>query len=305
MTEELTDEFVELFAMACEEADRQTEEAEGEDLSWLTLLEEDEQQRREHKRLKRLKDCGSWAYWFDAHTGRRTGFTMYCDLFRDCPLCLHRRADQEYQWMRDTVIRTVDTIMALTVSSQDEGNNLIRGLNKTEYARYPQEDGTELIFLMQAKVIKKNKRGKRATIDWVIAQDWKVILRTPEGRNKSGALHMPVSTADNEPFSIINTRQFTTNAPAMVVDNIMDKVVIETEHFKPKDVGEVEGYLRERFKSATGKLQEQGYEVNTYTKKLKVTHSKIDWNVGFLGINTLTLNTKNSCGAREKVPIPA
>ena len=282
-----------------QEADRQTEE---ENADWLALLELDEQQRREHKRLKRLKDCGSWAYWFDAHTGRRTGFTMYCDLFRDCPLCLHRRADREYLWMKDVAIRM--KIVTVTVISQEDGNELVRGVDKIDYARFPQEDGTELIFLTQERVLEKNKTGKRATIDWIMAQDWKAILRTPEGRNKSGSLHMPVSPASDEPFSIIKSRQFTTNAPAMVVDNIMDDVVVETQHFKPTDVGEVEEYLQERFKSAIGKLQEDGYEVNTYTKKLKVTHSKIDWDVGFLGINTLTLNTKINSRMPEKVPIP-
>lgn len=230
------------------------------------------QMRKREKHFKRLKDCGNFAYWFDPHSGKRSGFVLHCDLFRECPSCLQRRATREYQWMKYAVI--TKHINFVRMDDRQKVNNMVRGLDKTQYVRYPLVDGTEIIFL---DANERPDTGEKAESLWLSKQDWAEIVTTPEGRNKSGTLHIPSSPEEEEAFTIITAKQFVTEAPINLVEETADQVVADTDYMRPENPQEVRTYLNRRLNMTVKKLREQGHECRVYHKKLKVIHSRIDW----------------------------
>lgn len=234
-----------------------------------SLKESEHEARREKRRQQRMQDCGNWSYWYNPHTGKQTSFTFKCGLFRDCRACLERRADTEYEWVRDTV--KDKSLKVLRVSSK-EATNLLRRKDKTEYVRYPQEDGIDLLIVSGEAGIE----GKEIDYEWVCTQDWTEIVCTPKGRNKSGSVHVPPSD-DLEDFSLITTRQFTTDANRQQVVDAMQEAEEETSELDPKNPSEVLKALNVRFNTATNKLKADGYKVQVYDKRLRLIHSRIDW----------------------------
>jgi hypothetical protein len=263
------------------------------------------------KHAKRLKDCGSFSYWFDPHSGRRSGYVMHCDLFRECQQCLQRRASREYDWMKKAVIKN-GNIRRTIVANQKEGTAFVRGVHKTKYARYPLMDGTELIFFDAE--IKDEDIGREVDLKEMMWEDWTEIVLTPEGRNKSGTLHVPTSPDDEEPFTIINSKQFVTEAPTELIEKTTDEVVAETDYMRPTTPQEVLLYLNKRLKMTVTKLRAHGYDCRVYQKKLKVIHSRIDWGAEMLDFSVkpnfsdssnLTVNTKNLTSVQQlKLPEP-
>lgn len=248
--------------------------------------EEDKRQRR----LQRIKDCGKYAWWFDPHTGQKSGYIRYCENFRECPVCLERRAKQEYEWMKLKIYQEEIQIMVKRVPNKKEGNKLTRGISKDQYLRYPQNDGTEILFFDALTGI---DGGEPVDENWIRdnAHNWEDWVLTPEGRNKSGTLHMPSQPDNQEKTTVITTKQFITDAPEAVVSPIMDRIVEETKHMNPKTPEEVEECLEMRFMRATAEIAQLGFNLSVYEKKFRLIHSKINWQNSRL-IN-LIVNTEN------------
>ncbi len=270
-----------------------------EEIEKLDNLEKS--QKRIEKREKRKADCGNWSNWYDPHTGRRTGFTFRCGLFRMCPSCLTERADVEYEWMQQT---SLDKRMVVTeLLDPKEATKMLRGVDKTDYVRYPQEEGGDLIIVNEDVGIS----GRGIDLEWVVNQDWEEIVKTPAGRNKSGTIHVPVSDEDVEEFSIITTTQFITSATRQETIHAMDLVVEETRGLNPTTPDEVVDALQKRISMATSKLKQAGFTVHMYSKQLKLIHSKIDWGaeVGFRVNKRIYTENPTRLRARvpEKVPI--
>ena len=153
------------------------------------------EKHREEKRAQRISDCGKWSNWYNPHSGKRTGFIFKCGLFRYCNACLERRADEEYELMKTAAL---EKRMIAKVVDPKEATKLIRKADKSEYIRFPQENGTDLLLLDESVGI----AGVAVDLNWVIQQDWSTLVQTPEGRNKSGTMHMPVSDDDPDDFTI-------------------------------------------------------------------------------------------------------
>jgi hypothetical protein len=277
-----------LFAEAAEHEPTPEEEAE------LILFEK--AALRASRREKRLRDCGSWAYWFDPHTGQRSGYLMYCDIFRECSRCLLRRATKEYEWMKKAVL--AKDINVVKIEDKRTASNLVRGVHKSKYARYPLEDGTELVFIDA----NEKEIGEKAELEWIMKQDWSEIVSTPKGRNKSGTIHVPASPEDEEPFTIIKAKQFVTDAPVEQVEQAAEEVIAETDYMRPENPKDVLLYLNRRLSMTIRKLKAQGFDCRVYQKKLKVIHSRIDWSgempdfsvkANFSDSSNLTVNTEN------------
>lgn len=295
-----------IFGLPAEDIDMILREADRE----LTPEEEIEQElffkqmKKSQKRAKRLQDCGRFAYWFDPHTGKRAGYSMRCDLFRECPRCLQHRAYTEYERMKNCML--YKELKMIIVDSKKDGSALLRGIHKTKYARYPQMDGTEIIFF--EKGIFGDDIGEEIPTGWIAKQDWAEIVLTPEGRNKSGTVHIPVVSDDEEPYTIINAKQFVTDAPQELTDQLCDETIAETANMQPETPEEVLLYMNRRLRTTIKKLKERGYECRIYQKKLKVIHSRIDWTGRMLNFSVksdfsdsvnLTLNTKNLTSQRS------
>lgn len=290
----------EIFGLPADEINAIFAEAEQE----LTPEEETEQEllfkqvRKAQKRAKRLQDCGKFAYWFDPHTGRRTGYPMRCDLFRECPNCLQHRAYVEYERIKKALL--YKDLKMITIENQREGTNFIRGVHKTKYIRYPQMDGTEIIFFEREAF--DEDTGIEIPTGWIAQQDWTEIVLTPEGRNKSGTGHIISADDDEEPFTIINAKQFVTDAPGDITEKLCEETVEETEDMRPTTPQEVLLCMNRRLRTTVKKLKDRGYDCRIYQKKLKVIHSRIDWSGEMLDFSVktdfsdsidLTLNTKN------------
>lgn len=239
-----------------------------QDLDKLDKLRKE--QTRIEKREKRLNDCGKYANWYNPHSGKRTGFIFRCGLFRHCSVCLKRRADEEYTWVKQA---TLDKRMIVISVDSKAATNIIRKAEKTEYIRFPGEDGKDLLFLDETLGIV----GEAVDLDWVVKQDWEIIVSTPKGRNKSGTMHMPIEEDAGEEFTIINTQQFITNANRYNTIKAMKEAEEQTANLNPKTANEVVNALRKRTRIATRKLREMGYSINMYNKKLKLIHSMINW----------------------------
>ena len=266
------------------------------------------EKNREEKRAQRISDCGKWSNWYNPHSGKRTGFIFQCGLFRYCDECLEKRAEEEYTLLKTAAL---DKRMIMKIVTAEEATKLIRKAEKTEYIRYPQENGNDILFLDESVGIE----GVEVDLGWVMKQDWTNIVQTPEGRNKSGTMHIPVDDETPEEFSIINTKQFITNANQRVTNQVMGEAIQETASLDPKTPDAVVAALRKRVAIATHKLRQQGFTVTVYSKRLKLIHALVDW-TGQSSGRIKRLYTENPTRAsqpeqvglpvaRESVPIPA
>lgn len=251
--------------------------------------QEFEDDQRRQRRMQRIIDCGKYAWHFDPHTGHKNGYIRFCDNFRECQTCLERRAKKEYEWMKKKVYEGKIKMVCRIVSSREEANRLVRGVNKDQYVRYPQEDGTEIIFFDK----EANVNGNPINPGWMRGNKdkWSKWVLTPEGRNKSGTMHVPATPEEKEPFTTVTIKQFVADAPDSTVSEIMDKVVEETEHMRPETPEEVEQFSETRFMMATAQLSKQGISFRVYEQKMKVYHNKIDWSKS-REVN-LMVNTEN------------
>ncbi len=163
--------------------------------------------------------------------------------------------------------------MVMKIVTAKEATNLIRKAEKTEYIRYPQQNGNDILFLDESVGVE----GVAVDLAWVMRQDWKTIVQTPEGRNKSGTMHIPIDDETPEEFSIINTKQFITSASRRVTNQAMSEAIQETVSLDPKTPDAVVTALRKRVGLATNKLRQQGFIVTVYSKRLKLIHSLVDW----------------------------
>lgn len=249
------------------------------------------------RKQQRLHDCGKWGYYFDPHTGKQTGFTYSCDLFRECPICREKRANREKKWVVESYHRAKKNFLFVTAKDQQEANKLLRGVNKKQYVRYPQQSGFEYIFLSGELESQLDITYDVVTPDFLRELNWMEIVNTPEGRNKSGSMHTPVSQKNPEPFQIIEIEQFIPNAPGEIVDRAMQYAIAQTLDLLPEDAREVKEAIDQRVALAIEFLKENGYTVRTYSKKLKVIISRINWvkYVEFSGIN-INVNTKKTTG---------
>lgn len=245
------------------------------------------------RRNQRLHDCGKWGYYFDPHTGKQSGFVYSCDLFRECPICRKKRANREKKWMFQANDREKENFVFVRVDDAYEANRLLRGVGKKQYVRYPQQDGSEVIFLHGELSDKVD--GEEVTHDFLRELDWETIVTTPEGRNKSGAMHSPPSPKNPEKFQIIEIQQFIPSAPVELVDEAMRYAISQTLDLLPEDALEVRDGINQRTNLAIDYLRKRGHSVNTYKKKIKVILSQINWQkyVEVSDIN-LNINTKNS-----------
>jgi hypothetical protein len=243
---------------------------------------------KEERRSSRIKDCGKFAWWFDPHTGEKQGYYRYCEVYRECQTCLERRAQKEKELMMNIV--TSCNVMITRVEDKSEGNKFVRNTkaSKSQYVRYPLEDGSEIIFFDGDEL---PADGAKINLEWVLEENWEEIVCQPEGRNRSGKMHMPESPGDKEEYTMINSYQLVAEAPNGVVANMMDEVVEETAHMNPETPEEVQRDLFTRFLELQRKLRDSGFKSRTYPKKVKVVHSKINWQVNSCDINYI--NTKN------------
>ncbi len=240
----------------------------------IAALEKDEEeQKRAEKRNRRLGDCGKFANWYNPHTGKPAGFVFKCGLFRQCEICLNRRAENERDWLGKA---SIDKELVAQYIDHAEVTRILRKaeLGKEEYLRYPQEDGRDLLILDKPL---DDVAGEAVDYAWVMQQDWSTIAHTPEGRNRSGTLHVPVSDEEPDEFTIINTQQFVTSADYDETARAMRAAVEITSTLNPQTPDEVADALYRRISVATGQLRTAGHVVNVYSKKLKLVHALIDW----------------------------
>lgn len=232
-----------------------------------------EQTRREKKK-RRKGDCGKFANWYNPHSGKRTGFIFRCGLFRDCETCLKRRADQEYELIKTA---SLEKRMIAKIMTPKQATRLIRKMDKTEYVRFPQENGNDLLLLDEEASEAMGIGGVEVDLHWVVRQNWETLVQTPKGRNKSGTMHIPASDDEPEEFTIITTSQFVTNANRGATIKAMKEAEQETANLDPRTSDEVVSALHKRTSVATRKLRELGFHTTLYSKRLKLVHGLIDW----------------------------
>lgn len=247
----------------------------------LAKLDQDKEAEKRH--AKRLADCGKWGNWYHQHTGSRTGHFFRCGMHRECDYCLKIRAEKEYKWILDT---SFDKEMVVIKRPKDNATKVLRDVKKTEYIRFPQK---HVDVILMSKEAAKEKGVEGIVVDpiWVKEQDWKEMVNTPQGRNKSGTMHIPPSPKQDKKFEIISVKLFITNAPSNISNRAMDDVEDETLSMKPKNAKEVKKTIDYRTKLATTRLRQAGYSIRFYNKKLKVVESEISFG------NNKSLNTGN------------
>lgn len=258
------------------------------------LYQHSHQANKQARKQKRLHDCGNWSYYFDPHTGNRLAYPFQCKMFRDCQQCRRQRAYKEYAHLHETVVRE-DPLVAFDISF-DEAEMLTRGKGKDQYIRYPQAD-TEIVIMKQRDTVQE---GTLVTSKWLTEQNWLEIVNTPEGRNKSGTLHMPREKKEVVKFTFVPMKYFTSDAPYMTVINAMDEATDQTSDHLPATPEEVKTGLDERIKIATRKLKKLGFVVTMYVKQVKIEHDKIDWEIS-RSINKV--NTQKTFGYAQEVDV--
>lgn len=235
------------------------------------LRKQDALERKAARRLQRLQDCGRWSYYFDAHNGNRTAYVFKCKLFRDCDKCRKDRAHNESYNIRKV---SLSKPMIAIRTTTDEATKMLRGVDKEDYVRYPQEN-YDLVIIN--KEIKEISNSISIDTQWMSNQNWELIVSTPEGRNKSGQIHLPKPVEDDRKFDIVATEQIVSDAPREVVQDAMDEAIRRTAYLDPKDIEGIEHGLHERLKIAKRILRMGKYSVNTYQRKQKVIIENISW----------------------------
>jgi len=278
------------------------EETPEQEAAWALLETEN---HKDEKHQERLANCGKQAYFFNPLTGKQQGYVFYCDLFRECPRCLDRRAKKTYKRVVDLIIKK-DKIHTAMVD-HEEARNLLRrlGANKNQFSRFPMDDGNDLLLLdlSELSVDRENVAFVKIDIDWIMAQDWRFIMNTPDGTRKSGMLHIPPPGPEKEETVQIAVPEFVTSAVPSEVAALMEKIVKETANFKPTNAEEVKAYLWQRVMRAVRELESRGHYVGVYIKMHKIAPSKIAWEnsgeISNVNTNYLTRDT-----TRNPVPIP-
>jgi hypothetical protein len=260
----------------------------------LTLTEEDQHNRRQ----QRMSDCGHWANWFNPHTGGKDGYIFRCGYWRECASCLRRRAERESKWVVQSLMQKKNMVM-VEQPVEDFDNFLRRNdLTKNDYVRFPQEN-SEVLLISADILLNDDIEVKQIGLNWVKEQDWQSIVNTPEGRNKSGRLHIIHEEPTGEEFSMVDTLQFVTNASRIVQEDTMQETIDETLQLNPETPAEVENALNERAKLAVSKLRSQGYAVRFYRKRVKLIHGQLNWKVG---AESNALHTENSALKQQFSP---
>jgi len=262
-------------------------EAEPEPDNWFDLLDDrvfevtsdmedalrdmDRRKELDERRLSRIADCGNWAYWFDPHAGSMKTYKFRCDLFRECPKCLEQRAKAEFKQWRKVMY---EPVAHFTMDSGETDSWLRKaGAKKSDYVRYPQKDGTDVLLVQRDLIPDASLVGP----EWYHQQDWTKIMDTPEGRNRSGTLHAGPPPSGKEEYTVITTMQFLTTADWVVTAEAMRQVIEDTGHYRPTEPQHVVSCLTDRTNKTVAKLLAAGYEITIYKKKFKLIHSKISW----------------------------
>lgn len=247
-----------------------------DDSSLLTppTIEQLQEEKLERKN-KRLDDCGSWATWYDPHTGRMTGFTFHCDLWRECPTCLERRAKREKKFVEETIEKKQIVMLQL---DPDDAKKLTRKLEKDEYQRFPQ-DGYDLIFVNRNS-LRQSDLGESVELTPRLVEelDWTEIVHSPGRKNKSGALFTSTKTSTKEDnWAIVETTQFVSDAPRDIITKVASEIVAQTSEMNPTTIDEVVEYINTRAAMTMNALQARGFVCTAYRKKVKVSMSRVNW----------------------------
>ena len=261
-----------------------------EDFNPQDIYNEIEEQQKEvnkaAKRRKRIKQCGSWIYYRNPHTGLIQTGIFECGNWRnnECPTCAEKRADQVKNNMVKYVSENKNNV-GLIKADQESTNKVIRKIRdharkqklstKDLYERFPGEK-EDYLFVDPMTANKLGiKYDKITTVD-ILSMDWKKISLLSDGRNKSGSMSEP--TNSDVDYVMIKVEEFSTDADPDFVKQLEVKVVEQTRHYNPKTPEDVEKYIQNRNNRLKAALKRAGHKItfrNKSTKKCQI--SRINW----------------------------
>jgi len=156
----------------------------------------------------RVSICGTYVRNTDGHTGRFAHRMWLCDIFRECPRCLERRADAT---MRRMYYAYTGHRIVYGFVSKEQAEEILKDISSKHYLRCPVEDGVHLFI---ENVDDQADYLKEYGFAFCIPEslDFSKIVYTPEGQRMTGKLGAKPIIHDGQ--TIIVT------ASQIMVDNI-------------------------------------------------------------------------------------
>ncbi len=231
---------------------------------------EEEQNRidKEVRKKKRRQMCGqTWLTFIDPQSGGLRHALYECGLWREgCPICLAKRA-KKYQDRIDKVLGRGDVVEYAFYSAQ-EASRLVAEEGKVKCLRFPQPDGTSLLFVANPS----QPIGEILTDSSII--NWQEICNTPKGTNVSGNLEKPVATKGES----VMVEQIQHDATPEVEYQAWNSAKEETSDLNPKTAEEAQAAVGRRTLMFKKHLRRLGVTILFSTQKwMNVIVDMLDW----------------------------
>lgn len=266
----------------------------------MNLLDDTHFDEALHRRKQRLNDCGNPACRLDPHTGNHFWFSQQCGLFRLCPSCLERRANQAKDKMQ-YYIASGHPVKMLSLS-QEDAKRLCRRLEKTEYERFPTENSGDILFVMSSTNLGDfEPYAEELSLEDATTLMWSQIVLTPEGRNRSGIMTQPVSRGEEEGIEYIQSPSLVSDAPIKDQAKAMQLARHNTSHLNPRTAEEVEKALSDRMWEAFRILKRMGYSSRMYYGMQKVVMSRVFWCVN---VNSIKREKQHEDDGFKQLELP-
>ena len=255
----------------------------------------DREREGNERRAKRLTNCGKLGYRYQRLTGYPTKLIFRCGLHRECDYCLGLRAYFEKISVLDT---TKKKEMVVVRKSKSDTTKMLRGIKKSKFSRFPQE-GEDITLIEKSVAIAKGIEGQEAGFDWAMDQNWEEIVKTPEGRSKSGSMNKRQFSKPKKDSVTVNAKLFTTDASPRIVEEVMQSTWRETAHLDPKNAQEWKRDNSLRVGMDVRKLRKMGFTCDVYGKNVGIVEDELNWRNS---IGSYTHNPTSKNGIIPEIP---
>lgn len=239
----------------------------------IAMAEYDQEKGANERRIKRLANCGQLGYRYKRLTGFPTRLIFRCGLHRECDYCLSMRAYIEKTSIFDTLKKRE---MVVVRKSKSDTTKMLRGVDKSEFSRFPQEND-DIILVDKKTAREKGIEGEEADLDWAMQQNWEEIVKTPKGRNRSGSMNKRQFAKPKKKSVVVNAKIFVSSAPQRIVYEVMLSTWRETSHLDPKNALEWKKGNDLRVRLDVNKLKKMGYTCDVYGKNVGIVEDELNW----------------------------
>lgn len=242
-------------------------------------------EEREHRRELRVKNCGKLSPRLDPLSGEFAWKPYYCGVYRECPVCRKRRAEQTKTEIEKYLYDEGEVYIFLLTEEQSEA--ITKDLKKSEFRKLPHPNNFDMVFISGNSISRENIRannGRRVDAVYIDQiTDWETAVNTPKGRRISGTLgkFSGKDEKSSEPTGKVKVAEILTNAPTEIEVEAAKRAQRETKSLDPHDIESLQEAIEKRQDAFRRWISGMGYQCMLENeRKISVEIKRIKW-IGF------------------------